>query len=61
VRISVLEQNLARSRREERWVGGERIELGWTRRIKDEHHHVYQLRDEELIVVQARYYYYYYY
>ena len=29
VQISVLEQNLARSKREERWVGGERIELGW--------------------------------
>jgi spermidine/putrescine transport system ATP-binding protein len=29
VRITVLEQNLARSRNEDRWAQGDRVELGW--------------------------------
>jgi spermidine/putrescine transport system ATP-binding protein len=29
VQLSVLEQNVARSRREERWSRGETIDLGW--------------------------------
>ncbi|MGW7176139.1 ABC transporter ATP-binding protein [Streptomyces xanthophaeus] len=29
VRVSVLEQNTVRSRREDRWSGGERVEIGW--------------------------------
>jgi spermidine/putrescine transport system ATP-binding protein len=29
VQLSVLEQNIDRSRREERWTGGETIDLGW--------------------------------
>ncbi|GAB3964864.1 ABC transporter ATP-binding protein [Actinoallomurus acanthiterrae] len=29
VQLAVLEQNIARSRREERWAGGETIDLGW--------------------------------
>ncbi|MFJ3876334.1 ABC transporter ATP-binding protein [Streptomyces sp. NPDC090077] len=29
VTVSVLEQNTVRSRREDRWSGGERVEIGW--------------------------------
>ena len=29
VRITVLEQNLMRSRNEDRWADGDRVELGW--------------------------------